>query len=285
MSNFLKKSITLGFSFTTIVFTFVPESFFEKVILPFCIPEKYIILLNHIFLFIGATVLAMILNALYLCWRRSVTLKGKNYCIKVKYGNILRYGNILKYIPIFGKRIYKKVIPFDECFTTKVGTAPSDIKPTSICGQYLKANPMSEQDMQNLISRAQLKAAKDRSKFQNKERYESGTVVPNGNYLLMAFAKLDSSGLGIMNRDEYLDCLRKLWIELDKHYGQNDVCIPILGSGITRMNGESLTQQELLDIIIASYKLSVHKLKSPHKIHIVCRRCDGFSLNRIGENL
>lgn len=62
----------------------------------------------------------------------------------------------------------RKVIPFDECFTTSVGNLPSDIKPTSICGQYLEKNPQI--DMQSLIDSAQLKPSKSRSKYQNKKK-------------------------------------------------------------------------------------------------------------------
>ncbi len=178
----------------------------------------------------------------------------------------------------------QKVINFDECFTTSLGNSPADIKPTSICGQYLKKNPI--QDMQSLIDNAQLKPTRGKSKYQNKVRYESGKLVPNGEYLLLAFAKLDKDGLGrFFSHDEFLDCLSLLWKEIDKYYGQEDVCIPVLGAGITRMNGALLTQQELLDIIIRSYKLSPHKIKSPCQLHIVCKKCDDFSLNKIGENI
>ena len=102
----------------------------------------------------------------------------------------------------------------------------------------------------------------------------------------MAFAKLDEDGRGqFFSRDEYLDCLSILWNEIDKYYGQNDVCIPVLGAGLTRIGDKILTQQELLDIIIASYKLSSHKLKLPCQLHIVCKRNDNFSLNKIGATL
>lgn len=177
----------------------------------------------------------------------------------------------------------KKVIPFDECFTTRVGDSPSDINPDSICGQYLMKYPI--QNMQSLIKKANLKPEKDRSTFQNNEKYESGMLVPNGDYLLMPFAKLDKDGLGRMSRDEFLDCLSTLWKEIDKYYGQKDVCIPILGSGVTRMDGESLTQQQLLDIIIASYKISAHKIKSPCRLYIVCKKQENFSLNKIGTTM
>ena len=103
----------------------------------------------------------------------------------------------------------KKVIPFDECYTTSVGNLPSDINPDSICGQYLSKNPI--QDMQTLINNANLQPAKNKSKYQNKECYTSGKLVQNGNDLLLAFAKLDKDGLGCLTREEYLDSLSVLW--------------------------------------------------------------------------
>ena len=48
-------------------------------------------------------------------------------------------------------------------------------------------------------------------------------------------------------------------------------------------NDTILNTQYLLDMIIASYKLSAHKIKLPYKLHIVCRKEDDFSLNKIGE--
>lgn len=102
----------------------------------------------------------------------------------------------------------------------------------------------------------------------------------------MAFAQLAKDGKGMFRSyDEFLECLSLLWKEIDKYYGQKDVCISVLGSGLTRIGDTSFTQQELLDIIIESYKLSSHKIKLPYKLHIVCKECDDFSLNNIGENI
>ena len=70
---------------------------------------------------------------------------------------------------------------------------------------------------------------------------------------------------------------------IDKYYACKSVAIPILGSGITRYRDESLTQQQLLDIIIVSYKMSPHKIKRPAELHIICRECDDFSLNKLGK--
>lgn len=275
MHKFLKKSIALALSIITLIFTIVPETFFRK-----CKPllnasDETNVVLTRVLACVVVLVLSIIGNALYLRFRRRIHIKGNNYSIQIEFGDLLKM------------RACKKVVDFDECFTTKVGDSPSEIKPGSICGQYLKENPI--QDMQSLINKAKLIPAKSKSKYQNKERYDSGKLVPNGDDLLMAFAKLDKDGLGrFFSRDEFLDCLSTLWKEIDKYYGQKDVCIPILGSGMTRMDGASgasLTQQELLDIIICSYKLSSHKIKFPCKLHIVCKKRADFSLNKIGESL
>lgn len=204
-------------------------------------------------------ILLILLNAIYLIFRRSVNIRGENCCIKIEYGDL------------FKMRDCRKVIPFDECFTTSVGDSPTDIKPTSICVQYLEKHPI--QDIQRLIDNARLKPSKSKSKCQNKKRYDSGKLVPNGDYLFMSFAKLNRDGLErFFSRDEFLDCLSTLWKEIDKYYGQKNVCISILGLGITRMDSKLLAQQELLDIIIGSYKLSQHKIKFPYKLHIVGKK-------------
>ncbi|MGG7060094.1 macro domain-containing protein [Clostridium nigeriense] len=275
MINLLKKSSTWAGTITTVLFTIVPEICFGKIKLLSNVSDEGNIILTRIITFFIILILSIIGNSLYLLFRRKIIIKGNSYIIQIEYGDLLDMCDC------------KKVINFDECFTTSVGEAPSEIKPSSLCGQYLKRNPIK--DMQILIDKANLKPDESKSKYKNKIRYESGKLVPNNDDLLMAFAKLDEDGLGrFFSRDEFLDCLCVLWKEIDKYYAQKDVYIPILGSGITRMDGESgssLTQQELLDIIIYSYKLSPYKIKHPYKLHIVCQKREDFSLNKIGENI
>mgnify|MGYP004575985957 FL=1 len=101
----------------------------------------------------------------------------------------------------------------------------------------------------------------------------------------MAFAKLDENGKGrFFSHDEYITCLDLLWREIENNYSEKDVCVPILGAGTTSFDtgsGEAISQQDLLDMMILSYKLSSHKIKVPHKLRIVCKKRDGFSLNNI----
>lgn len=268
MRKFLKHTFDYAVYAISLVFTLVPESFFEQYKLFEKLTTETNTIINRLIAFAAVIALIAVAYALFLCFRWSVCIKGKNYSIKVSYGDIFKQKNC------------KIVIPFDECFTTAVGAAPAEIKPTSICGQYLLKYPID--DVAPLLESARLKPLKSKSQYNDQDRYESGRLVPRGDFLLMSFAKLDKDGLGRITRDEYLKCLAVLWEEVDKYYGQTDVCISILGSGITRLDDNSLSQQELLDMIIRSYQLSAHKVKKPACLHIICRRSEDFSLNQIG---
>ena len=283
MTDFIKKSICAAFAIITGIFTFVPEAFFanHKWITQ-TLPNQYKwafdfdatgvnIIISRLVLFLLVYIVSSAVYALFLTFRRRTTICGENYSIRVEYGNILK------------KRNCKRVINFDECFTTHVGNSTADINPTSVCGQYLIAHP--DLNVQKLIDAANIAPGQTKSRYQQKTRYDSGTIVPKGDDLLMAFAKLDEKGKGrFFTRDEYLQCLDLLWKELEYYYSEKDVCVPILGAGTTSFDGgagASISQQDLLNMMIWSYKLSSHKIKSPHKLRIICKKNRGFSINKI----
>lgn len=283
MITFITKSFGIAFPLVTGIFTFVPESFFkghewlprnllEQYKLISCINIQDInIIISRFACFLMVWFIALLLYGLFLYFRKRIIIRGQNYSISIEYGDIFKTENC------------KRVINFDECFTTQVGDKIANINPTSICGQYLLLHP--NLNMQQLINDADVKPSRSKSKYQHKTRYDSGTIVPNGDDLLMAFSKLDERGKGkFFSRDEYLECLNLLWIELENHYSEKDVCIPILGAGTTVFDGgsgASIPKQDLLDIIIRSYKLSSHKIKSPHKLRIICIKSSDFSINNI----
>ena len=263
---FLNPGSSMAYAVITAIFTIVPEEYFKL----FCINPKWqvatTVLVNRVIICVGIFALGNAGNALYRKKRKSVTVSGRDYTIQVEYGDL------------FACSAGRIIVDFDECFTTDVGDAPHQIKPDSVCGQYLKKHPIN--NMQELIDKSGVKPARTKSQYNNQIRYESGSLVPNGSFLLMAFAKLDKNGLGHLSYDEYIECLNKLWEQIDIYHGTSDVYMPILGSKITRFDKE-LTQQELLDIIISTYRLSPKKMKEAYKLHIMCKAREGFSLNDV----
>ena len=283
MIGFLKKSVAWAFAIVTGVFTFIPETFFgncrwiSQDFLEHCKwfsklnAQDINIIISRLMCFFLVWIVTSAVYSFFLKFRLWTTIHGDNYSIRVEYGNILK------------KKNCKRVINFDECFTTQVGDRTADINPNSICGQYLASHP--DLDMQKLISDANIAPARAKSRYQQKTRYDSGTIVPNGDDLLMAFAKLDDNGKGrFFSRDEYLQCLDMLWRELENHYSEKDVYVPVLGAGTTSFDGgsgASISQQDLLNMMILSYKLSSHKIKAPHQLRIICKKNIGFSINKI----
>ena len=259
------KGSTCAYAIMSGILAFVPEEVFIYGFIPCGWSDTAIVIVNRVLLFI---LIFTFSNIIYYCCRKnrmSVTLSDRTTIIKVGYGDICA---ITKGI---------KVINFDECYTTIVGIRPEEIKPDSVCGQYLKNFPIA--DMQSLLDQAGIKP-KGKSKFGDKDSYEPGVLLPRNDFYLMSFAKLDKDGRGFHTYESYLRCLDNLWEQIDLYHGTEDVYIPILGSRITRFE-KDLTQQELLDIMIASYRLHPRKLRKPNTLHIICKEREGFSLNDI----
>ena len=264
-ANILKKGCVLAGGIISAVFTIVPEEYFQCGIVTCNWPDATIVFINRLFFCAAVIILACVGYYCYLKLRRAVSISDRTFLLKIEYKDLYKVKN------------GKKVINFDECFSVNVGRKPEDIKPGSVCGQYLEKHPID--DMQSLIQASGIQSY-GVSLYNNKPKYISGTIIPKDDFFLMAFAKLDENGLGRMSYVEYLDCLDKLWEQIDLYHGTEDVYLPILGSGITRFDKE-LSQQELLDVMIASYRLSPKKMKKPNTLHIVCKECDDFSLNHI----
>ena len=260
------KGSTAAYAIITAIFTLFPEDCFLVCRFSDNWKDSTNVLINRILV---CVVIFIIVNVTYVIWRKTrkkVQVTGDNFTIQIEYADILKIKN------------GKIVINFDECFTTKLGSDPSDIKPTSICGQYLTTHPIT--NMQELIDKAGIKPAKGKSEYNNQTRYLPGTIIPRGQYYIMAFAKLDKNGRGYLSYEDYLDCLNTLWEQIDLYHGTEDVYVPILGSYITYFERQ-LTQQELLDIMVSSYILSPKRMKNPCKLHIICRRREGFLLDDV----
>lgn len=285
MIKIAKRSSTITFAIVSFFFSIFPEVLFSNIPTRF---EKFVssfidfigwnltvtevcVVCNRILFVAIVWCIVLVFYLIYIGIRKSVTIENRDCKIKVQYGNILKCKKC------------KRVINFDECYTTELGQKPYQIKPTSICGQYLSVN--SSINVKHLLEQANIKPSVRKSKHQKKERYDSGTILPNGDDLLLAFAPLNENGLGVFpSYQMYVDSLFRLWQELDKYYCQKDVCVPVLGSGICRFgegSGGSLSQQELLDIMIWSYKMSPFKIKKPCTLKIICQKKEGFSLNEI----
>lgn len=242
------------------------------------IPEKY----KNNLKIAGLFTLALIILYVYLWFKAnnsekvSLNIHGSN--LEVKLGDIFDEQNL-------------KVIGFNEYFDTIVDDRI--ISSTSLHGQFInnKIN-ISIDDFDKYISKS-LDSRQGLTFNENKKRkegklrkYPLGTIVKYDDYLITALSKFDDDNRAYLFMKDYINFLINFWNELDIVYAQNSVSIPLLGSGITRFKEYiDITDQELLEIMIWSFKISRIKFNYPSKVSIIIdpRKKDKINFYKLKE--
>ena len=166
-----------------------------------------------------------------------------------------------------------KAIAFNEYFDTQVDDKV--IAKKSLNGIYiekylnssveeldqaLNEYPFEEED---LISDGHVRVGKSK-------KYKLGTVCVIDDYLLAAFSKFDAQNRAVLTMPEYLEFLINFWDSVNRVYSQKSVAVPIFGSGITRIKEhKNISDEELLKIMLWTFKISETRFKYPAKLSIV----------------
>jgi len=216
-------------------------------------------------IYIGLVVLATLVVLYFVIWiysnkRKSITLNINTSEVEVKFGDI------------FEEQADLKVIGFNEYFDTIVDD--TIISASSLNGQYIRkfyGNKVSELD--TLINSDTHLVSENENSGRNKGKktqYKLGTICVVNDYLLTALSHFDENNKAYLEINDYINCLLNFWNEVDRVYAGRTVALPILGSGITRFRGyENITDQELLELIIWTFKVSRIKFTYPSKVKIV----------------
>lgn len=191
---------------------------------------------------------------------KHVTLKINNSDVVIEEGNIFKSDGY-------------RIIPFNEYFDTQVDDEL--ISWQTINGKYVVEHVASIEEIDRLIENDQhakscvVGETADRA-LGKKKLYVLGTIIKNSDYFMMAFSKFDSQNRAYLEMNEYITCLMNMWNECDIHYGGRSIALPLLGSGITRFHSyENITDQELLEIILWTFKVSRIRFQYPSKLRIV----------------
>lgn len=198
------------------------------------------------------------------------TLNINNSTLIIKTGNIFDDKNL-------------KVIAFNEYFDTIVDN--KIISETSLNGIYLKTKVNNIIELDNLINNdfninsKVLEVNNSRIIGKNK-KFPLGTIYQNNDYLLTAFTKFDDENRAYLYMSDYINFLLNFWNEIDIIYAGRSVSIPLLGSGITRFKEyNTVTEQELLELLIWSFKVSKIKFTYPSKVSIIIHESKKDKIN------
>lgn len=226
---------------------------------------------------IGLTAL-VILVVLYIgIWihsnvRRSIRLKINTSEVEVKFGDI------------FSEEADLKVIAFNEYFDTLVDDKV--IAKSTLNGIFItKLFKDKVEELDGIISAdAHLReviAAENAARSAGKKtKYKLGTICVVNDYLLTALTHFDVDNRAYLEINDYINCLLNFWNEVDRVYAGKTVALPVLGSGITRFKGyDNISDQELLELIIWTFKVSRIKFTYPSKVKIVVYKNKSDKIN------
>lgn len=216
---------------------------------------------------IGITAV-VILSILYIgIWihsnvRQSIRLKINTSEVEVKFGDI------------FSEQADLKVIAFNEYFDTLVDDkiiAKSTLNGIFINKFYkdkvVKLDGIISADthLQEVIVAENVVRSAGK-----KTKYKLGAICVVNDYLLTALTHFDTDNRAYLEINDYINCLLNFWNEVDRIYAGKTVALPVLGSGITRFRGyDNISDQELLELIIWTFKVSRIKFTYPAKVKIV----------------
>lgn len=183
---------------------------------------------------------------------------------------------IVKVGDLFEEEGYK-AIAFNEYFDTQVDG--EIISEKSLNGIFIKKH-LSE-SLLELDEYIRLKSKADdildpnfvRSNGGKTIKYKISSIVVYNDYLLTAFSKFDEHNNARLSMPEYIEFLINFWDRVNRVYAQESVSVPIFGSGMTRIKEhKNISDEDLLKIMLWTFKLSETKFKYPAKLSIIIHK-------------
>ena len=244
-------SVISGILSFVLLFNIVPETY-----------KEYLKCFGYI------TFILLILTYLYL-WCRANNLTDVKIDIEGSTVNI-------KSGDLFAESGFK-VIPFNEYFDTIVDE--KIIASSSLNGIYINNHlDITVLELNNHIIQNSLQEdIEDNNVVRrlggNNVKFKISTIIVYKDFLLTAFAKFDEHNKAVLTMPEYLEFLINFWDRVNRVYAQRSVSVPIFGSGITRIKEHrNISDEDLLKIMIWTFKLSEMKFKHPAKLSIIIHK-------------
>ena len=169
-----------------------------------------------------------------------------------------------------------KVISFNEYFDTIVDD--KIIARNTLNGKFIEEclheqdNINNIDDLDNFIAgdthlRKNIVAENIGRHLGKKIKYRLGSVIEIcPDYLAMAFSRFDEDNKAYLTINDFINCLLFFWSEIDRVYNARPIVLPLLGGGILRIKDCPLTKQELLEILLLTFKLS--KISLAHSTNL-----------------
>lgn len=195
----------------------------------------------------------------------SISLMINNTEVNVKYGNLDDCKDGLV------------EINFNEYFDVLVDNVV--IAEGSRNGTFIREHINDVKTFEKVINKALSKKANrikkedcTRKNGGHTTKYELGTtIVYDNHYAFVAFTSFDENDHNNVTSEDYACCLLRMWNELNLEYQARKLYLPLCGTGITRIDGTSISAQDALEAMISTFKLSKVSFAHPASLNIILR--------------
>lgn len=176
-----------------------------------------------------------------------------------------------------------KVIPFNERFDTQVDDII--VAHNTLNGKMIDNYLEDLQDLNDTIN----SATSDDSYFKpilkyGKFIYPLGRLIPYNDYLLLSFTHFDKHNQAYIGVGEYEQLLFRMWKEMRRVYAANPIVLPLLGAGITTIDGtQKKDYTTLLKCILCTLRSSKFQPEQGITIMLTQETIKEINLNLIKE--
>ena len=173
-----------------------------------------------------------------------------------------------------------KVIPFNERFDTQVDDIIIAHRTLNV---MMIDNFVSNiEDLRQTIADAEKDAS--RFKMNKKKEYPLGRIIQYNQFLMLAFTHFDAENKAYINISEYDQVLLRMWSEIRRVYAGKEVVLPLLGSGITTIDGAPCKNYtELLKCMLCTLKRSNFEPTLGIKIILTKDAIKQIDMNKLRE--
>lgn len=192
--------------------------------------------------------------------KKRVTIKIRNTKIIIKSGDLFKESGY-------------KVIPVNEYFDVDIKNGIID--GNSLHGQYIEkyAKCSPKELYKNIIGslgNKNLSIIDQQKELGGKNKYKLGTIYKDKHgFLLLAYSTFDNNNRAWLHNDDIVQCYTNMWNEIDIVRGSNSIAFPVLGAGGIVRFDKDYTPQQLIELLLWSFRVSGIQLSRGATLTIV----------------
>lgn len=156
-----------------------------------------------------------------------------------------------------------------------VDTEHGIVDPNSLHGQYVnnyagKTPDALYNDIVKALQSKKPKMVDQERPYGGQIKYKLGTIYDDKQgYLLLAYSKFDKDNRAYLKCDDIAQCYLNLWNEIDIIRGTKSIALPVLGAGGVVRFSKDYTPQQLIELILWSFRISGIRLSKNATLTIV----------------